>query len=71
MKKTVKEKPGQINDLKEEYNFDYSKARKNPYAKILRSEQVLFPIDNEIVNVLKTPERVNKVLKAIIGAYSH
>ncbi|MFA6979392.1 MAG: hypothetical protein WC209_08725 [Ignavibacteriaceae bacterium] len=71
MKKTVKEKPEQINDLKEEYNFDYSKARKNPYAKILRSEQVLFPIDNEIVNVLKTPERVNKVLKAIIGAYSH
>ncbi|MDP3148112.1 MAG: hypothetical protein AUJ54_10145 [Ignavibacteria bacterium CG1_02_37_35] len=71
MKKTVKEKPGQINDLKEEYHFDYSKARKNPYAKILRSEQVLFPIDTEIVNVLKTPERVNKVLKAIIGAYSH
>jgi len=71
MKKTVKEKPGQINDLKEEYNFDYSKARKNPYAKILRSEQVLFPIDTEIVKVLKTPERVNKVLKAIIGAYSH
>ncbi len=71
MKKTVKEKPGLINDLKEEYNFDYSKARKNPYAKILRSEQVLFPIDTEIVNVLKTPERVNKVLKAIIGAYSH
>ena len=71
MKKTVKENPGQINDLKEEYNFDYSKARKNPYAKILRSEQVLFPIDTEIVKVLKTPERVNKVLKAIIGAYSH
>jgi len=71
MKKTVKEKPEQLNDLKEEYNFDYSKARKNPYAKILRSEQVLFPIDNEIVDVLKTPERVNKVLKAIIGAYSH
>jgi len=71
MKKTVKEKPEQLNDLKEEYNFDYSKARKNPYAKILRSEQVLFPIDTEIVNVLKTPERVNKVLKAIIGAYSH
>jgi len=70
MKKTVKEKPGQINDLKEEYHFD-SKARKNPYAKILRSEQVLFPIDTEIVKVLKTPERVNKVLKAIIGAYSH
>jgi len=71
MKKTVKEKPEQLNDLKEEYNFDYSKARKNPYAKILRSEQVLFPIDTEIVKVLKTPERVNKVLKAIIGAYSH
>lgn len=71
MKKTVKEKPEQINDLKEEYNFDYSKARKNPYANILRSEQVLFPIDTEIVKVLKTPERVNKVLKAIIGAYSH
>jgi len=71
MKKTVKEKPGQINDLKEVNQFDYSKARKNPYAKILRSEQVLFPIDTEIVKVLKTPERVNKVLKAIIGAYSH
>ncbi|OIP63307.1 MAG: hypothetical protein AUK34_01840 [Ignavibacteria bacterium CG2_30_36_16] len=70
MKKTVKEKPGQINDLKEEYHFDYSKAKKNPYAKNLRGEQVLFPIDNDIVKVLKTPERVNKVLKAIIGAYS-
>jgi len=33
--KTVKEKPEQINDLKEKYYFDYSKARQNPYAKFL------------------------------------
>lgn len=70
MKKTVNEKTRKNAELKEEYNFDYSKARKNPFAKIMRSEQVLFPIDTEIVKVLKTPERVNKVLKAIIGAYS-
>ncbi|MFA6978362.1 MAG: hypothetical protein WC209_03475 [Ignavibacteriaceae bacterium] len=69
MKKTVKEKTRKACELKEEYSFDYSKARKNPYAKILR-EQVLFPIDDDIVRALKTPERVNKVLKEIIGAYS-
>jgi len=71
MKKIVKEKVVPTDELKKEYQFDYSKARENPYAKILRSEQVLFPIDNEIVKVLKTPERVNKILKAIIGAYSN
>ncbi|MDP3147857.1 MAG: hypothetical protein Q8N83_01890 [Ignavibacteria bacterium] len=70
MKKTVNEKTRKNAELKEEYSFDYSKARKNPYAKIMRNEQVLFPIDNDIVKALKTPERVNKVLKAIIGAYS-
>ena len=42
MKKTSKSKTTSIDELKEEYSFDYSKARKNPYADILSSEQVIW-----------------------------
>jgi hypothetical protein len=70
MKKTDNTKKVKDNELEEEYSFDYSNARKNRYADLLSKEQVLFPIDKEVVKVFKTPEKVNKVLKAIIGAYS-
>jgi hypothetical protein len=70
MKKTDKTKTVKNNELKEEYSFDYSTACKNRYADLLSKGQVLFPIDKEVVKEFKTPEKVNNVLKAIIGVYS-
>lgn len=70
MKITSKPKQIEKDEMKKEYSFDYSKAKKNPYAKLLKNDQVFFPLDKEIVEVFKTPAKVNRVLKAIIGAYS-
>ncbi len=55
MKKTDNTKKVKDNELEEEYSFDYSNASKNRYADLLSEEQVLFPIDNEVIKVFKTP----------------
>lgn len=48
------------NELKEEYSFVYSNARKNRYADLLSEEQVLFPIDKEVVKVFKTRKKLTR-----------
>ncbi|GEM_PF-4301641 len=53
MKKTDNTKKVKDNELEEEYSFDYSNASKNRYADLLSEEQVLFPIDNEVIKVFK------------------
>ena len=56
------------NRIKEEYDFDYSKAKPNRFANIVKEKVVLYPIDKDVAEVFQNPSQVNKALRAIINA---
>lgn len=54
-------------ELLAEYHFDYKKAKPNRFAA-RDSEQLLrvVVLDEDVAQVFKTPESVNRVLRALI-----
>ncbi len=52
-------------EILSEYDFDYSKAKNNRFAK---EYHVSVTLDSDVANVFKTSESVNKVLRAILTA---
>jgi hypothetical protein len=65
MKKISNEKN---NNMKSEYNFNYSKAKPNRFAGIVKEKVVLYHIDKDIAEVFKNPTEANNALRAIIKA---
>ena len=49
-------------DLLPEYDFDYSKAVKNPYYK---KNRVFIEIDEEILETFQNQNNINAILKSI------
>lgn len=64
MKKTNKAET-KIDELKEEYQFDYRKAKPNRFADRPKENCVVI-LDPDIAEVFTTPESVNDVLRALI-----
>ena len=52
-------------DLLPEYRFDYSKAKPNRFAT---DERTVVVLDEDLSRVFKTPESVNKALRALLEA---
>ena len=65
MKKTPNEKN---KDMKNEYDFDYSKAKSNRFASMVKEKVILYPIDEDVAKVFRNPDEVNNALRAIIKA---
>ena len=53
-------------DLLPEYDFDYSQARPNRFAERMTSDSIVVVLDPDVAEVFKTPEAVNRVLRALI-----
>jgi len=53
-------------DLRPEYEFDYTKARSNRFAGKIDKSQVVVLLDPDISEVFTTTESVNAVLRALI-----
>ncbi|MBK9096431.1 MAG: hypothetical protein WBE17_21990 [Anaerolineae bacterium] len=53
-------------ELRPEYDFDYSKARPNRFAGQVDKSQVVVMLDPDISEVFTTPESVNAILRALI-----
>ena len=53
-------------ELRPEYDFDYSKARPNRFAGQVDKSQVVVMLDPDISEVFTTPESVNAILRAPI-----
>lgn len=66
MKKPRKAEPGDSDDLRPEYRFDYSKARPNPYAVRLKGKAVAVVLDAEIAAAFPTSESVNTALRTVM-----
>lgn len=55
-------------DILPEYDFDYRQAKSNRFVSQDEEKRlkVVF-LDEDVAKVFKTPESVNKVLRALIG----
>jgi hypothetical protein len=53
-------------DMREEYAFDYTRARPNRFAQPLEEGSLVVVLEPDIAQVFTTPESVKKVLRAII-----
>jgi hypothetical protein len=51
-----------------EYRFDYRKAKPNRFAARMKDEPLIVLIEPDIAKVFKSPEQVNKALRALISA---
>lgn len=70
MKKTSTSKtlPGVREDMRQEYDFDYRKAKPNRFAGQKAEDRVIVMLDPDVAKVFHTPDAVNKVLRALIEA---
>ena len=55
-------------ELHAEYRFDYSKAKPNRFSSRVDKSRLVVALDPDVSEVFTTPEAVNKVLRALIGA---
>ncbi len=55
-------------ELRDEYRFDYSKAKPNRFASRVDKGRLVVALDPDVSEVFTTPEAVNRVLRALIEA---
>ena len=60
--------PGTSDELRDEYRFDYSKAKPNRFASRVDKGRLVVALDPDVSEVFATPEAVNKALRALIEA---
>lgn len=66
MKKDKSISPTSVDDLLPEYELDFSKAKPNKYAEILKSQDRLVQLEPDVYKVYDTPEKVNSALRFLI-----
>ncbi len=55
-------------ELRDEYRFDYSKAKPNRFASRVDKGRLVVALDPDVSEVFTTPEAVNRALRALIDA---
>ena len=68
MKKGTKKSPPTSDELRDDYQIDYSKAKPNRFAGRIDPKRVVVVLDNDVAKVFKTPEAVNRALRAVLAA---
>jgi hypothetical protein len=66
--KTSKPRRKAPGEMRQEYRFDYRKARPNRFASIANEEPLVVMVDPDVAEVFTTPESVNQALRALIAA---
>jgi hypothetical protein len=69
MKKTQSSKKNKdADDLKDEYRFDYRKAKPNRFAAAMSEGTVAVVLERDVAAVFKSSEAVNSFLRSAISA---
>jgi hypothetical protein len=68
MKKAGRKKRDASDELRPEYDFDYSNAKPNPYAARLKGRAVAVVLDPDVAEVFPTSESVNTLLRSVVAA---
>jgi len=55
-------------DLLNEYDFDYQKARPNRFINSEKTQQITVVLDPDVAQIFKTSQDVNNALRIIISA---
>ena len=55
-------------ELRPEYHFDYTKAKRNRFAVRAQKGPLVVVLDEDLARVFKTPESVKVALRSIISA---
>jgi hypothetical protein len=55
-------------DMRREYRFDYTKARANRFAVVLKRRTTAVVLDPDVASVFESPESVNRLLRSVIAA---
>jgi hypothetical protein len=63
-----KSKRGTTDQLRDEYRFDYSRAKPNRFASRTDRSRLVVALDPDVSKVFTTPDAVNKALRALIEA---
>ena len=67
MKKASKVVRDTAEDLRPEYSFNYSKAKKNPYAARLKGRTVAVVLEPDVAAAFPTSKAVNRQLRAVVA----
>ena len=54
--------------MRQEYRFDYSKARPNRFAPLMKGKTVAVVLDPDVASVFQSSESVNSLLRSVISA---
>jgi hypothetical protein len=69
MKKTQRSKKNKdTDDLRDEYRFDYRKAKPNRFAAAMSEGTVAVVLERDVAAVFKSSEAVNSFLRSAISA---
>ena len=69
MKRTGTAKATAVEDeIREEYHFDYGRAKPNRFAGQADEGRVVVVLDPDVSEVFRSPDSVNEVLRALIRA---
>ena len=69
MKKSPSKKANRVSDdLRPNYEFDYSRARPNRFADRLAGNAVAVVLDADVATVFQSAEAVNRFLRSAISA---
>lgn len=61
-------KTARPDDLRSEYQFDYSRSRGNRFASRLGSQTVAVVLEPDVAQVFGSSRTVNKLLRSVIAA---
>lgn len=67
MRSQGRRSPSSVDGLRPEYDFDYSKARPNPYAARLRGLAVTVVLDPDVAAAFPTSQAVNATLRKAVS----
>jgi hypothetical protein len=67
MKQARRTPPSLTDNMRAEYDFDCSKARRNPYAARLK-DRVVVLLDPDVAAIFTTSESVNTLLRSVVAA---
>jgi hypothetical protein len=57
----------EVREMRQEYRFDYSKARPNPYSARLGKDAVTVVLDPDVAAVFTSSHAVNEFLRSVIA----
>ena len=71
MKKTVRKPRREIDDVRPEYQFDYSQAKPNRFASRMTRPVVAVVLESDVAAVFDSSAKVNAQLRSAMSARQH